>query len=85
MTTRTVTVYGFGGFDPTKPNGNVIDSYTEEVPPSPLDSTGALATLLAVEGVLSVQDAANAVGLIPEDLIAEAEAWAVASGDSNGS
>jgi hypothetical protein len=47
--------------------------------PRPLDATGALATLLAVESVLTVQDAANAVGLTPQDLINEAEAWAVGS------
>jgi len=46
--------------------------------PEPLDKQGVLATLLAVSGVLSVEDAANAVGLSPEDLVAEAEAWAVA-------
>lgn len=45
--------------------------------PQPLDSLGALATLLAVESVLTVDDAANAVGLTPQDLITEAEAWAV--------
>lgn len=48
------------------------------VGPKPLDATGALATLLAVESVLSVNDAANAVGLTPQDLITEAESWAVA-------
>jgi len=42
----------------------------------PLDPTGALATLLAVLELSTVQDAANAVGLRPEDLVAEAEAWA---------
>jgi hypothetical protein len=47
--------------------------------PQPLNTTGALATLLAVESVLTVQDAANAVGLTPQDLINEAEAWAVGS------
>ena len=47
--------------------------------PQPLDKLGALATLLAGESVLSVQDAANAVGLTPQDLITEAEAWAVGS------
>ena len=47
--------------------------------PQPLDATGALATLLAVEQVLTVGDAANAVGLTPQDLITEAEAWAVGS------
>lgn len=48
--------------------------------PQPLDSLGALATLLAVESVLTVEDAANAVGLTPQDLITEAEAWAVGGG-----
>ena len=70
-----VTVYGIGGFDPTKPNNNVVEEYEIDVPQQPLDSTGALATLLAVEQVLSVQDAANAVGLTPDDLINEALAW----------
>lgn len=46
-------------------------------PPS-LDSVGALATLLAVVGSLTVEDAANAVGLTPADLVAEAQAWATA-------
>jgi hypothetical protein len=45
--------------------------------PQPLDATGALATLLAVESVLTVEDAANAVGLTQQDLITEAEAWSV--------
>lgn len=49
------------------------------VGPKPLDATGALATLLAVESVLSVNDAANAVGLTPQDLVTEAEGWAAAS------
>ena len=49
------------------------------VSPKPLDATGALATLLAVESVLTVDDAANAVGLTPQDLITEAEAWSVGS------
>jgi hypothetical protein len=46
--------------------------------PQPLEPTGALATLLAVEQVVAVVDAANAVGLSPDDLVAEAEAWAAA-------
>jgi len=46
--------------------------------PQPLDATGALATLLAVEQVLSVQDAANAVGLSEQDLVNEALAWGAA-------
>jgi hypothetical protein len=42
----------------------------------PLDPTGVAATLNAVLGVWPLEDAANAVGLTPEDLVAEAEAWA---------
>ena len=60
-------------------NGNIIEQYDlPDSPRSPLDPTGALATLLAVVGTLDVDDAANAVGLAPEQLVAEAEAWAVA-------
>ena len=43
---------------------------------APLDATGALATLLATKGVLTTEEA---VGLQPEQLVAEAEAWAVAA------
>jgi hypothetical protein len=51
---------------------------TPDPPQTPLDPTGALATLLAVTETLTVEDAANAVGLTPADLVAEAEAWAMA-------
>jgi len=47
--------------------------------PQPLDAVGALATLLAVQQVVSVQDAANAVGLSEQDLVNEALAWGAAS------
>ena len=47
--------------------------------PQPLDSVGALATLLAVEQVVSIEDAANAVGLSEQDLVNEALAWGAAS------
>ncbi len=61
-------------FDAMAPEG-----WTEPATSEPLDPVGALATLLVVVGTLDVQDAANAVGLTPDDLIAEAQAWAVAS------
>lgn len=48
--------------------------------PQPLDPTGALATLLVVEGVLPIADAANAIGATPQQLIDEAEGWAAAGG-----
>ena len=57
-------------------NGNLISRVEVWRDPLPLDPVGALATLLAVTEVLSVQDAANAVGLDPAQLIDEANAWA---------
>ena len=55
-------------------------THTWETPdtPTPLDPVGVLATLLAVIGVANLDDAANAVGLTPADLIHEAQAWALA-------
>ena len=47
-------------------------------PRAPLDAAGVMATLNAVLGIWSVEDAANAVGLTPDDLVAEAQAWTVA-------
>lgn len=64
----------------TDPNGNTVTWETPDPPAPPLDPTGALATLLAVTETLTVTDAANAVGLVPADLVAEAEAWAAAQG-----
>lgn len=103
--------YHLGGFDPSKPNGNLAEkadastgTFTrwdpdgrvveqrpltvDEIaaltpPPQPLDPVGALATLLAVTGALSVEDAANAVGLAPNQLVEEAQAWAVAAQSSD--
>ncbi len=71
---RTRT-YGPGGFDPSKPNNNLISDVAIEVEAGPLDQAGALATLLAVLELSTVLDAANAVGLTEQDLVDEAEAW----------
>ena len=80
-----VSEYGIGGFDPSKPNNNIIAEYDiPDPPPRSLNETGALATLLTVVGLLDINDASNAVGLTPDDLIAEAEAWAAAK-EQNGS
>jgi hypothetical protein len=62
----------------TNPDGQQVVGQLLDPPPQPLDPTGALATLLAVLEVATVADAANAVGLTPDDLIAEAEAWEAA-------
>jgi hypothetical protein len=47
--------------------------------PQPLAPAGALAALLAVEGVLAVEDAANAVGVTTNALETEALAWGYAA------
>jgi len=63
----------------TDPTGKQYEGKLPEEVPQPLDATGALATLLAVEQVLTVEDAANAVGLTPDDLVNEALAWGAAN------
>lgn len=58
--------------------GNVLSVEEIDGPPfPPMDSTGALATLLVVEGVLGLQDAANVVHAEPAHLEHEAQAWGV--------
>lgn len=71
--------YGLGGYDPSKPNNNIVEEYEIDVPQQPLQGVQIMATLNAVLGIWSLQDAANAVGLLPEDLVAEAQAWAAAA------
>lgn len=56
----------------------MTDEEWQQYGPQPLDSIGALATLLAATGAVTVNDAANAVGLTAQDLINEAQAWAAA-------
>jgi hypothetical protein len=76
----TVTVYGPGGYNTNLPNSNIVEQYEQPDPPqAPLEPVGASITLLVVLGVVPITDAANAVGLSPGDLVAEAEAWAVAA------
>ena len=65
--------FGIGGFDPAKPNNNIVEVI--DLGTQPLDQAGALATLLAVLELSTVKDAANAVGLTEQDLVDEAEAW----------
>ena len=57
----------------------MTDEEIRQYVPQPLDATVALATLLATLEIVPVQDAANAVGLTPEALEAEAQAWWVAA------
>jgi hypothetical protein len=60
----------------TDPNGVTHTWETPDVH-TPLNTEGVIATLNAVLGLWTVEDAANAVGLTPADLVAEAQAWSV--------
>jgi hypothetical protein len=74
-----IITYGKGGFDPTKPNNNIIsDVEVPDPPQQPLEGTPLVATLNAVLGVWTLEQAANIAQLPAEALVAEAEAWAVA-------
>jgi hypothetical protein len=44
-----------------------------------LDKVGASMTLLVVLGLIPIEDAANALHLEEEDLVREAQAWAIVS------
>lgn len=70
--------YGIGGYDPNLPNNNVL--YVVDIPDSPtsLEGIALVATLNAVLGVWELTDAANIAGVTSQDLIHEAQAWAVA-------
>jgi hypothetical protein len=81
-----IVTYGLGGYcekcsdKHDHPLHNIVEEIEIPDPPAtPLDSTGSLATLLVVTGALTLQDAANAVMLAPEQLVSEAQAWHVAS------
>ena len=74
-----IITYGKGGFDPSKPNNNVIsDVEVPDPPQQPLEGTPLAATLNAVLGLWTLQQAADIAQLPAEALVAEAEAWAVA-------
>ena len=70
--------YGVGGYDPSKPNNNIVEVLDLPDEFAPLGPSGVAATLNAVLGIWSLQDAANAAGVTPDDLIREAQAWAAA-------
>jgi len=72
--TATVTTYDADG---TVTSTETITGLPIVPPFPPLDATGALATLLVVDGVVALQDAANAIGEEPAHLVHEAQAWGV--------
>lgn len=73
-----VAVYTPGAQDETA-LGAVVVAHAGPPAFTPLDATGALATLLVVTGALELADAANAIHEEPAHLVAEAEAWSLAA------
>lgn len=82
MKSRVIT-YGVGGYDPTKPNNNIIEDVEIEVEQQPLDSNGVLLCLLVVKGVLTLEEATSFSGLASEQLIEEVLAWEAAQAGVN--
>lgn len=72
--TATRTIYDADG---TVTSTETITGLPIVPPFPPLDATGALATLLVVDGVVALQDAANAIREEPAHLVHEAQAWGV--------
>ena len=71
MRTINVTEYGPGGFDPSKPDGNVLSRRTTPAaPPSVTESVVLAARLTVVDkvraGELSEDDAAGLVSVFPD-------------------
>lgn len=60
-------------------------THTWETPDvhAPLDTAGVQATLNVVLGLWPIEDAANSVGLRPDDLIAEAQSWALGAANAD--
>lgn len=63
------------------PDGKVIEEreVPDDDPPHPLDREAQLAALLAAKGVITTKEAADVSGRPEQALVAEVEAWAVAS------
>jgi hypothetical protein len=51
---RKSTIYGVGGYDPTKPNNNIVEEYEVDVEPTPPSSE---------EQIVALQDAVDTLTL----------------------
>lgn len=78
-----IVTFGLGGYDPSKPNDNIVSIDEVAEPQSPLEVSGVIATLNAVLGIWTLEQAAAAVHLAPDALVREAQAWAAAQGGNN--
>jgi uridine phosphorylase len=72
LSTRTYTREEMGTVVATRP---MTAEEWLQYGPQPLNETGALATLLVVNGHATLTDAANAVNLTEQQLVDEAQAW----------
>lgn len=70
----THTLYGPGGYDPSKPNNNIVEEYeiADPEPAMPEPATG-LAALLVTQQVVEVEQAAAAIGASVEQVEAAAD------------
>ena len=64
-------------------NGEQLESEVPDPPHSPLEGLGVAATLNAVLGIWTLEEASAVSSRAPETLIAEAESWAAAMNNGN--
>lgn len=57
MPKQTITTYGIGGYDPSKPNNNIIEQYEVEVPDPEPTETELLQAQIDALLILLAQDA----------------------------
>lgn len=69
MTTQRIITYGPGGYDPTRPNDNILSVETVEVPDAP-PTTDEQISALAVAARLSVTETVRA-GDLPLEMLAQ--------------
>jgi hypothetical protein len=64
-------------------DGSVASEQVTTAPPliyPPLDTVGALTTLLVVLDIITLEDGANVIHEEPAHLVAEAQAWSIGNG-----
>lgn len=79
-----IVTFGIGGYDPTKPNNNIIEVIETADTHEPLHGIQLVAALNAALEIWSVNDAVNISGASAEQLEAEVMSWAAAMELNNG-
>ena len=67
----------------TDPAGHTYEWETPDPSFAPLDPIGVVATLNAVLGLWTLEDAANVAGVSQDDLVREAQSWAAAQNNAD--